>query len=342
MWSRLRRPAKIAASLQMFARSAPARPAVCRATALRSMSSAERLAARVDLEDLLAPGEVGRGDEQLAVEAAGAKQRRVEVLDAVRGGHDDDLVGGREAVELDEQLVQRLVLLAVEAVAAARGADGVELVDEDDRGRVLARGLRRACGCGRRRGPRTSRRTRRRSASRSSPPTRARPPSPAGSCRCRAGRRAAGPSARARRASPNFCGSRRKSTTSWSSAFASSTPATSVNLTDASESGSVRFGFTRGISWIVRQIRKTRIGEEGDRQPGESTLADVVHQRGKRHPAMHRQPTLGGISTLIAWSFRFRPTGTRAGSSRCGACRTRSARLEAELWAREHALSPGA
>ena len=44
-----------------------------------------------------------------------------------------------EAVELDEQLVERLILLAVEAVAGALRADGVELVDEDDRRRVLAR-----------------------------------------------------------------------------------------------------------------------------------------------------------------------------------------------------------
>ena len=44
-----------------------------------------------------------------------------------------------EAVQLDEQLVERLVLLAVEAAAGARRADGVELVDEDDRRRVLAR-----------------------------------------------------------------------------------------------------------------------------------------------------------------------------------------------------------
>ena len=101
----------------------------------------ERLAARVHLEDLLAAGEVGRRDEQLAVEAARAEQRRVEILDAVRGAHDDDLVAGREAVELDEELVQRLVLLAVEAVAGAGGADRVELVDEDDRRRVLARGV---------------------------------------------------------------------------------------------------------------------------------------------------------------------------------------------------------
>ena len=53
--------------------------------------------------------------------------------------HHDDLVARAEAVELDEQLVQRLILLAVERVAAAGLADRVELVDEDDRRRVLAR-----------------------------------------------------------------------------------------------------------------------------------------------------------------------------------------------------------
>src|SRR6185312_17463754 len=91
----------------------------------------ERLPARVDGEDLLAAGEVGRGDEQLPVEPAGPKQGRVEILDAVRRAHDHDLLGGREAVELDQKLVQRLVLLTVEAVAGARGADRVELVDEN-------------------------------------------------------------------------------------------------------------------------------------------------------------------------------------------------------------------
>ena len=45
----------------------------------------------------------------------------------------------REPVQLDEQLVERLVLLAVEPVAGARCADRVELVDEHDRRRVLAR-----------------------------------------------------------------------------------------------------------------------------------------------------------------------------------------------------------
>ena len=69
----------------------------------------------------------------------GTQERLVEILDAVRRAHDDDLLGTLEPVELDEQLVQRLILLAVEAVAAALRADGVELVDEDDRRGVLAR-----------------------------------------------------------------------------------------------------------------------------------------------------------------------------------------------------------
>ena len=53
-----------------------------------------------------------------------------------------------EAVELDEELVQRLVVLTVEARARAAHADGVELVDEDDRGRVLARLLEELADAG--------------------------------------------------------------------------------------------------------------------------------------------------------------------------------------------------
>ena len=85
------------------------------------------------------PDDVGRRDEHLAVEASRAKQRRVEILEPVRGRHDDDLVPRAEAVELDEELVQSLIVLAMDGAARASRADGVELVDEDDRGRVLAR-----------------------------------------------------------------------------------------------------------------------------------------------------------------------------------------------------------
>src|SRR6202030_3268454 len=90
-------------------------------------------------EDRLAAGEIGRRHEHLAVEAARAEQSGIEVLDAVRGAHHDDLSGAVESVELHEKLVEGLILLAVEAVTRSRRADRVELVDEDDRRRVLPR-----------------------------------------------------------------------------------------------------------------------------------------------------------------------------------------------------------
>ena len=94
----------------------------------------------MDLQHPEAPPDVGRGDEHLAVEAAGAQQRRVELVEQVRGGDHDHAPVGGEAVHLHQQLVEGLVLLAGD-VRAAAAADGVELVDEDDRRFVLA-GLR--------------------------------------------------------------------------------------------------------------------------------------------------------------------------------------------------------
>ena len=114
-------------------------PEVWRATVFRSTSSCQRLTPRVDAQDLLAAGEVGRCDDHLPVEAAGTEKRRVEILKAVRGAHHDHLGRLVEAVQLDEQLVESLVVLAVEAAAGASRAHGVELVDEDDRGRVPPR-----------------------------------------------------------------------------------------------------------------------------------------------------------------------------------------------------------
>ena len=51
----------------------------------------------------------------------------------------------------------------------------------------------------------------------------------------------------------NFCGSRRKSTISDSSAFASSSPATSSQVTDDDEPGVISIGLTRGIIFTVFQ-----------------------------------------------------------------------------------------
>ena len=102
----------------------------------------ERLALDVDLEDLQAALHVGPVEDDLAVEAAGAQQRRVEDVGSVGGGDDDDVGVGVEAVHLDQDLVERLLALVVRAAqaGAALAADGVDLVDEDD-ARAVALGL---------------------------------------------------------------------------------------------------------------------------------------------------------------------------------------------------------
>ena len=79
---------------------------------------------------------------EAAVEAARAQQRRVEHVGAVGGGEHDDARVALEAVHLGQDLVERLLALVVRREAAAAGplaADGVDLVDEDDAGRVLLR-----------------------------------------------------------------------------------------------------------------------------------------------------------------------------------------------------------
>ena len=100
---------------------------------------ADGLAARVHLEDHLAAGAVRPVDHDLAVEAARAQQRRVEDVGAVGGGDEDDVVLHLEAVHLDEQLVQRLLALVVSTAETSSpvAAHGVDLVHEDDAGRVL-------------------------------------------------------------------------------------------------------------------------------------------------------------------------------------------------------------
>ena len=92
----------------------------------------------MDGEDLLATLDVGQADVDLAVEAARAEDRRVERVEPVRRGDDDDVLGRPEAVELDEELVQRLLPLLVAVRAAAGLADRVELVEEDDAPTELA------------------------------------------------------------------------------------------------------------------------------------------------------------------------------------------------------------
>ena len=92
----------------------------------------------VNAEDRLAPLHVRLVDQHLPVEAARAEQRRVEHLRPVGRAHDDDALARVEAVHLGEQLVQRLLalLVAAERALGPRLAERVELVDEDDAGRL--------------------------------------------------------------------------------------------------------------------------------------------------------------------------------------------------------------
>jgi len=75
----------------------------------------QRHIAHMDLEDLLAPANVGVGHHDLAVEPAGAQQRRVQHVGPVGRGDQDDALIGLEAVHLDQELVQRLLALVIAA-----------------------------------------------------------------------------------------------------------------------------------------------------------------------------------------------------------------------------------
>ena len=97
----------------------------------------ERLAARVHLQDGLASLQVGPVDHDLSVEAAGPQQRRIQDVGAVRRGHQDHRRPLVEPVHLDQELVEGLLALVMAAAQAraAVTADGIDLVDEHDRGR---------------------------------------------------------------------------------------------------------------------------------------------------------------------------------------------------------------
>src|SRR6185312_6553709 len=123
----LRRAASSAASFARLARSAPTMPGGVDAIRPRST-----------------PGAVGRLHRDPAVEAARAQQRLVEHVRAVGRPDHDHVGGGVEPVHLRQDLVQRLLALVVAAAEAgraggARAADGVELVDKDDRRRGFLR-----------------------------------------------------------------------------------------------------------------------------------------------------------------------------------------------------------
>ena len=84
-------------------------------------------------------GLVGERDLHLAVEASRSQQGGVEDLGPVGGGDDDDARARFESVHLRQELVEGLLALVVGHDGPAPAlADGVDLVDEDDRRSPLA------------------------------------------------------------------------------------------------------------------------------------------------------------------------------------------------------------
>ena len=124
-----------------LARSAPAMPGVRAASTRRSTSGASVTLRACTLRMASRPLTSGRSTTTCRSKRPAPQQRGVEHLGPVGGGHDDDALGGVEAVHLGQDLVERLLALVVAAHdpggARARLADGVQLVDEDDAGRLL-------------------------------------------------------------------------------------------------------------------------------------------------------------------------------------------------------------
>ena len=102
-------------------------------------SGGQRHLSHMHFQDLLAAQHVGVGDHHLAVEAAGAEQRRIEHVRAVGRRDQDHPLIRLEPVHLDEELIQGLLAFVIAAAepGPAMPPDGVDLVDEDDAGRVL-------------------------------------------------------------------------------------------------------------------------------------------------------------------------------------------------------------
>src|SRR5205814_8836209 len=93
----------------------------------------------VHAEHFLAAAHIRQADNHAAVEAPGAKERRVQHVGPVGGCDENDAVVRFEAVHLDQELLQGLLALVVAAAqaSAATAADRVDFVDADDAGRIL-------------------------------------------------------------------------------------------------------------------------------------------------------------------------------------------------------------
>ena len=97
-------------------------------------------AARVEPKQRFAFVHVRQAEMAGAVEAAGADQRRIDIFYIVGRAQHDDPRARREAVQLDQHGIDDAVVLRFAGgIAATAFAQPIDLVDEDNARRLLAR-----------------------------------------------------------------------------------------------------------------------------------------------------------------------------------------------------------
>ena len=114
-------------------------------------SVSDRLACRVNAQDVFAALHVGCVHTNLAVKTTRTQQRRVQNIRSVRCRNDDDVRVTVKAVHLNQHLVQGLLTLIITATHADATAatNSINLVDEDDGGGVALRFLEQVSHAGR-------------------------------------------------------------------------------------------------------------------------------------------------------------------------------------------------
>ena len=91
------------------------------------------------LQDIDSSLQIRAVDNDSPVKTAGPQQRRIQYLRPVGRRQDQKTFGGIESVHLRQKLIQRLLPLIVSAAVPAVTAlsDGIDLIDENNAGRIL-------------------------------------------------------------------------------------------------------------------------------------------------------------------------------------------------------------
>ena len=98
------------------------KPGVSPAIWSRSMFAASCTLADMHFQDFTTSGAVGAVDQHLAIKPSGPQQGRIEHFRAIGGGEQDHAGARIEAIELGEQLVERLLLFIIAAERARHAA----------------------------------------------------------------------------------------------------------------------------------------------------------------------------------------------------------------------------